>query len=90
MSQYDLPNLWSILRGNLSEFASIPDRTHQGFLNHLLLVKLMKGAFLNDPNVIYNGTSVLDPTRVYYWGISQGGIMVRPRRHGGRRFVNDR
>jgi hypothetical protein len=53
------------------------DRSHQGVLNHLLVTKLLAGAFANDSAVIFNGRSVVDPTIKYYWGISQGGILVR-------------
>ena len=86
MSQYDIPWLWQALRGDIASFVTVPDRTHQGVLNHLLVVQLLKGAFATDPNVIFNGASVIDPSRVYYWGISQGGVLVRvitPIRAGG-------
>ena len=91
MSQYDAPFLWLALRGDLSDFVTIPDRTHQGVLNHLVVMKLMRGAFVNDPNVVFDGSSVLDPARVHLWGISQGGVLVgsrlartsQKRPHGG-------
>jgi hypothetical protein len=34
------------------------------------------GRFSQDPSLIVNGLSILDPSRVFYWGISQGGILV--------------
>jgi len=35
---------------------------------------MIAGDFAADPAVIYNGRSVIDTTRKFYWGISQGGI----------------
>ena len=64
---------------DLSLFHRIPERLHQGFLNHLLLGRLM-----NDPNNGFNshpafqlgvgGAPVFDTTQVFYSGGSQGGI----------------
>jgi len=76
MSNEDMANILQILHGNLSDFASIPDRTHQGVLNHLMLTKLMRGAFIDHPAATVNGTIVIDPSRAYYWGISLGGVLV--------------
>ncbi len=47
------------------------DRLHQGFLNHLVLLRMMKTAFVNDAT--YGQYIKGDET--YYYGISQGGIM---------------
>ena len=67
------------LTTDLSLFHRIPERLHQGFLNHLLLGRLM-----NDPNNGFNshpafqlgvgGAPVFDTTQVFYSGGSQGGI----------------
>ena len=72
--QEDAIALLLALSGELSDFVTIPDRTHQGVLNHLVFMRLMRGAFVSDPNVLFGGSSVLDPTRAYYWGISGGGV----------------
>lgn len=63
----------------LSLFHRIPERLHQGLLNHLLL-----GRLLNDPVNGFNsdpafqlgpgGAPVIDTTQVFYSGGSQGGI----------------
>jgi hypothetical protein len=62
-----------------SLFHNIPERLHQGFLNHLLL-----GRLLLDPVMGFNShpafsfgnppTPILDTTEVFYSGGSQGGI----------------
>lgn len=55
-------------------FRACVDRQHQGLLNELLLMRLMKGKFSRDPNVQFNGHSAIDTTRAFYRGDSQGGI----------------
>jgi len=84
MSSYDVPYLVLAMLDDLSDITTVPDRSHQGVLNHLVAVKLLKGNFANDTNVIFNGRSVIDTTTAYYWGISQGGILVRRRAAIGR------
>jgi hypothetical protein len=62
------------LTKDIGGFRSSVDRQHQGMLNSLLAMRLMKGAFARDPNVVFQGASVIDPTRAFYRGDSQGGI----------------
>jgi len=60
-----------------SKFHFIPERLHQGFLNHLLLGRLLVdpvNGFNSDPAFQFNGTPLIDTTEVYYSGGSQGGI----------------
>jgi hypothetical protein len=60
--------------GDVGAFKTVVDRQHQGILNSLLAMRMMKGRFLNDPEAQYNGKSVIDPEQRYYRGDSQGGI----------------
>ena len=74
---------------NISTVVTVPDRLHQGILNSLMAMKVMRGAFASDAVAL--GT--IDVTRAYYWGISMGGIAVRdgPRRRClGRRIAHRR
>lgn len=57
--------------GNLSGVQTMFDRLHQGFLNYVLLMRMMKTSFANDPTY----GPLLDGDEAYYHGISQGGIM---------------
>lgn len=78
MSDADVPAILPLVR-DLSLFHRIPERLHQGFLNHLLLGRLM-----SDPVLGFNGhpafrfgspsRGIIDTTEVYYAGGSQGGI----------------
>ncbi len=56
--------------GDLHEFKTMFDRLHQGALNNLLAMRMMKNAFSKDATY----GQYVDPTKRYYHGISQGGI----------------
>jgi hypothetical protein len=65
--------------GDASLFHTIPERLHQGFLNHLLLGRLLAdpvNGLDSDPHfqVGASGAPVVDTTQVFYSGGSQGGI----------------
>lgn len=75
MSYVDLPEVAIMIVKNLSNFRILPDRLTQGVVNFLLLMRLMKGALVNDPMLIFDGRPAIDPTKVNYYGNSQGGIM---------------
>ena len=60
--------------GELHEFRRIPDRLHQGMINWLLCMKMMRGRFVTDENVMFEGVSAINPENAYYFGGSQGGI----------------
>jgi hypothetical protein len=66
----ELPIGALIAAGEFHRFADVVDRQHQGMLNSLLAMRLMKGRFSSDPE--FGG--FIDPERLYYHGISQGGI----------------
>ena len=80
MSTQDLPNIATIL-GDLSNFSSLSDRAQQGFVNFMYLGRLMIHPAGFNSNAAFQFTkdgaprAVLDPTRLFYDGNSQGGIM---------------
>ncbi len=72
----DVPTVLHSLQ-DLSNFQRLADRMQQGYLNMLMLGRAMihpqgLGA---SPAFGFNGQSVIDTTRLYYDGNSQGGIM---------------
>jgi len=76
MSSSDLGSVLTLIQ-NLSFFHFIPERLHQGFLNHLLLGRLLVdpvNGFNSHPAFQFGGTPIIDTTEVYYSGGSQGGI----------------
>lgn len=60
-----------LLTGRLSLLQTMFDRLHQGFLNYVLLMRMLKTSFAEDPTY----GQYLEADESYYYGISQGGIM---------------
>ena len=56
--------------GQLDNLSTMFDRMHQGVLNNLLAMRMMKNAFSKDATY----GKYIDPNSRYYHGISQGGI----------------
>ncbi len=68
--------------GDLATFRAVPERMHQGFLNFLLAMRTLSVAADGGPSTPLNealnrdcGGAVLDGSRRYYFGGSQGGIL---------------
>ncbi|MBK8259435.1 MAG: hypothetical protein IPK82_43115 [Polyangiaceae bacterium] len=72
MSSEDVSTILEMLN-DLSDFPALADRLHQGVLDHAFLIRGMKTGFDKIPEVAASGL-VIDPTQVFYGGISQGGI----------------
>ncbi len=80
-SEGDIPNTIGILQ-NMGNFPQLTDRTQQGLLNELYLGRLMDNpsGFLSNVAFHADGTTlgsppVIDTTKLYYNGNSQGGIL---------------
>ncbi|MFT6399591.1 MAG: hypothetical protein ACJAYU_004360, partial [Bradymonadia bacterium] len=58
---------------DLNHFKWLPDRMHQGQLEFLLFARSMRERFAQLPEAVERGL-VVDPERIYFEGISQGGI----------------
>jgi hypothetical protein len=72
MASEDIPNAVSILN-DLSKFATLADRSQQGFLNALFLARAMKHPSGFATHEAFRG--LIDTSAVFYDGNSQGGIM---------------
>jgi hypothetical protein len=59
---------------DIGTFKDAIDRQHQGILNSLLAMRMMKTRFVTEPLIQNGGHSAIDPTRCFYRGDSQGGI----------------
>lgn len=57
--------------GKFSDAHTMWDRLHQGFLNHLVMLRMMKTSFAKDETF----GQYINADEAYYHGISQGGIM---------------
>jgi hypothetical protein len=81
-SSGDVPNIASRILPNLANFPELTDRVQQGLLNTLFLGRLMIHAngFVSNSAFHTDGATVasppvLDTSRLYYHGNSQGGIL---------------
>ena len=74
MAHEDVTQILDATTKDLSLFKKAVDRQHQGFINALLAMRMMKGRMKDDPNLQMNGKSILDPSQGFYRGDSQGGI----------------
>jgi hypothetical protein len=61
----------ALATGNISSLRTMFERLHQGFLNYVLLMRMMKTTFGNDETF----GPLIQGDEAYYYGISQGGIM---------------
>lgn len=59
---------------DFSMFRDIFERQHQGLINSLVAMRLIRGKFADDDAVKFNGVSAIDTSEGYYRGDSQGGI----------------
>jgi hypothetical protein len=64
----------ALANGTLSEFATVPERLHQGIVNALLAMRMMLGGFGDHPDIQVDGQSIVDTSAGFYTGDSQGGI----------------
>lgn len=79
----DVPIIFAaISSGDLSAFRAIPERMHQGFLNFLMAMRTLSREADGGPNTVLNqvlasdcGGAMLDGSKRYYFGGSQGGIL---------------
>ena len=74
MSEPDVPNVLLTLN-DLNKGGLIFDVLVQGMMNHIAMVQIARGPMAKQLFVRTNGSSLVDPNKVYYYGISQGGIM---------------
>ncbi len=75
MASEDFQAVSDTIVADIGGFRDVVDRQHQGHINKLLAMRMMKGRFKDDPNVQFDGKSAIDPTQgCFYRGDSQGGI----------------
>ena len=70
----DLPYFLFKVLPNWNNFVQITDRLQQAHINVAVLAKMIhEGALDQLPSLQYNGKSLVDHTKLYYYGISEGG-----------------
>ena len=73
MSDHDFGNI-QIAVFEMTRFRWLTDRLHQGILEQILFARAMKERFADLPEVTSRGI-VIDPDRIYFGGLSQGGVV---------------
>jgi hypothetical protein len=74
LSGDDLSLLVSQVVPNINRITLVTDRLLQSLANNLALTELATGEIARDPMVRFGAPSLVDPARVYYYGVSLGGI----------------
>ncbi|MDP8254938.1 MAG: hypothetical protein P9M14_04255 [Candidatus Alcyoniella australis] len=59
---------------DLNNISLVTDRLQQSLINNLTLTELALNQLSTDPDVMVTEEALLDPDRVYYYGVSLGGI----------------
>ena len=75
MSDRDRGHITLMVAADPSDFAFLPERSLQGFVEFTALLELAMKGLPSDELLSFDGINVVDPERRYYYGNSQGGIM---------------
>jgi len=82
MKKEDVADITLMLVTSIERFSIIPERSHQGFVEFLCAMRLMTGAMSEDPLLTVVDPedetatiSLVDTSRRYYYGNSQGAIL---------------
>ncbi len=75
MKDDDVMIIMDEIGSGMSNFATVPERLHQGILEHLMAAAAMTGAGASDPLMAEEGTALYDPDSLVFYGNSQGSIL---------------
>ena len=75
MSGPDSPDVIGRIINEPTESLRFVDRVHQGMANFMALAAASKTTLLDLPEMQIGGQRTYDPAEVYFYGISQGGIL---------------
>lgn len=71
----DVQTILDQIATGMSNFATVPERLHQGVLEFLLASEAMTGDGAQDALLSQDGVLLYDPEHLYYYGNSQGSIL---------------
>ncbi|MDP2309315.1 MAG: hypothetical protein Q8P18_25060 [Pseudomonadota bacterium] len=81
MAEDDLDAITLMLVSDIGRFGIIPEGGHQGLIEFVAAAAMMQGSMASDASLAFASpetgsmVSVIDPSEVYYYGNSQGGIL---------------
>ena len=75
LTKSDLATIAGVLTGgDLSAFRTVPERGMQAILDNLVALRMVTKGLVGDASTQLDGHATIDPSRVFYWGVSLGGI----------------
>jgi hypothetical protein len=75
MKEEDVGWITVMIVADVSDFGIVPERSMQGLVEAMGAMRMAMGDLSRDAAVTFDGTSVIDPERRWYYGNSQGAIM---------------
>jgi hypothetical protein len=75
MKSDDVMIIMDEIGDGMSNFATVPDRLHQGIIEFHVSAEAMVGPGASDPLLQQDGVLLYDPEQLYYYGNSQGSIL---------------
>lgn len=75
LSSDDYTGITLMMASNPSDFHMIPDELMQGHLEALLMARAMKGDLGQDAALTEGGVSLVDPSRLGFYGVSLGTVI---------------
>ncbi|MBN1334707.1 MAG: hypothetical protein JXB39_01970 [Deltaproteobacteria bacterium] len=75
MKVADVPTVVEVIGNGLSNFATVPERIQQGFVEQMVAGRLLLGALASDPHLVVDGHVLVDRSGLDFYGMSQGAIL---------------
>ncbi len=81
MKSQDAPMIAVLVQNDIGNISAVPERSIQGFVEFQVATRLMMTELVEDPALVLEATDseaaapLIDPTEVFYYGNSQGGIL---------------
>ncbi|MFN7147813.1 MAG: hypothetical protein ACK4YP_28845, partial [Myxococcota bacterium] len=81
MDEDDYESIVLMIAEDIGRFGIIPEGGHQGLVQFVAAAAMMQGDMAADPNTAFThpetgeSIAVIDPSTLYYYGNSQGGIL---------------
>jgi hypothetical protein len=75
MTNQDVLFLVEAIAVRPSETLKFTDRVHQGMVNFIAMAYAARGPLLEQPELKIGPDPLYDPDRIYFYGLSQGGIL---------------
>ncbi len=75
MYENDVAAITMMLVNDLSDFALLPERSLQGFVQMDVALRMVRGDLASDPELMVGDVPLIDPERIGYYGNSQGAIL---------------